>query len=112
MQLFDSVASGDLQRMKRLIREGADVCARDYNDSTPLHVAAAKNFICGATHLIESGADINRKDVFGLTPLDIAMQRRNKPMVDVLTSAGARSQSLRRCVSSVSDRRCAKDVLV
>jgi hypothetical protein len=40
MQLFDAVAKGDLQRIIRLQHEGADVCARDYNDSTPLHVAS------------------------------------------------------------------------
>ena len=52
----------------RLIREGADVCARDYNDSTPLHVAAVKNLLSVAIHLIESGANIDSRDIFGLTP--------------------------------------------
>ncbi len=114
MQLFDSVARGDLPRMVVLLSEGADVCARDYYDSTPLHVAAVKNLLSVAIHLIESGANLDSRDEFGHTPLDVAMQRKNKSFVAALKRAGARSQSLFRCASCASDRRCAnaKDAIV
>jgi class 3 adenylate cyclase len=105
MQLFYSVARGDLPRMMNLIREGSDVNARDYNESTPLHIAAAKNLLNIVIGLIEASADIESKDDVGYTPMDIAMQRNNRPIVAELARAGARSQAPRRCVSTVSDRR-------
>jgi ankyrin repeat protein len=36
-----AVSAGDIPRLKRLIRCKADVAASDYDDHTPLHVAAA-----------------------------------------------------------------------
>jgi class 3 adenylate cyclase len=113
MELFDSVTRSDLLRVERLLCGGADVCSRDYNGSTSLHVAAARNSLDIAIHLIESGADIDCQDVFGRTPLHIAIQRKNRLIGDALTRAGARSQTLRRCASCVSDRQCssAKNVI-
>jgi class 3 adenylate cyclase len=114
LQLFASVAKDDLPRMMSLIQEGADVHARDYNDSTPLHVAAAMNLLSIARHLIDAGAYIESKDACGRTPLDIAMQRKNQPIITALTRAGAQPQQPSRCVSSVSIRRCstAKNVIL
>lgn len=39
--LCGAVTAGDIPRIKRLIRCRADVAAADYDDHTPLHVAAA-----------------------------------------------------------------------
>ena len=117
MHLLAAVARGDLPSTIRLLSEGADASARDYNDSTPLHIAAVKNLLCVANHLIKSGANVDSRDVFGRTPLDIAMQRKNKSIAAALTGAGAQSQLPRRCSSCLetsSERRRfkARDALV
>ena len=114
MQLLAAVVRSDRPNISRLQKEGAEVNARDYNYSTPLHVAAVKNLLSVAIHMIELGADIDSRDAHGQTPLDIAMRQNNKGIVAALTSAGAQLQSLRQCESCVSNRRCsnAKSVII
>jgi ankyrin repeat protein len=38
--------------------------------------------------LIDKGVDINVTDQYGLSPLVYAMKTKNKPMVDLIRSAG------------------------
>lgn len=48
---------GDLARLRRLLRAGADPCAVDYDRRSPLHIAASEGSLAAVRLLVESGAD-------------------------------------------------------
>lgn len=66
-QLLEAVQDNDLDNVKNLISQGANINARTGNGETPLHLAQSKEI---AEFLISIGADIEAKDdEFGMTPL-------------------------------------------
>ena len=112
MLLFGAAGRGDVAQASSLIHRGADCNARDYNNSTPLHVAAARNQPGMIVKLLEMGADINSQDALDNTPLDVAIAKHSCSAATVLRNSGARSQSFRRCVSEGARRSCnAKDAI-
>lgn len=54
-----------------LLKYGANIHSKTYDQRTPLHGAAAIANIGVAELLLEKGANINAKTQFGLTPLDM-----------------------------------------
>lgn len=63
MALISASSRGDEQSVKRLLKQGADVHARDETGgTTPLIAAAYGNRLEIARILIEAGADVNVKD--------------------------------------------------
>ena len=72
-----------------LIRNGADINAKDDDGGTPLHAAAVANACAVAEVLIQNGADINAKDDDGLTPLYAAALSNAYAAVEVLIQNGA-----------------------
>ena len=70
-----------------LIKNGADVNARDGIDLSPLHYAVSSNRdTVIAKLLIQNGADVNAENKFGPTPLQLAKISKNKNMVKLLSS--------------------------
>ena len=67
-----SVYYGKLDIAKMLIRQGADVNARDASGETPMHYAAARSTPNLARLLLENGADVNSADAMDQTPLHFA----------------------------------------
>ena len=66
-KLLEAVQDNDLDNVKNLISQGADINAKTGNGETPLHLAQSKEI---AEFLISIGADIEAKDdEFGMTPL-------------------------------------------
>ncbi|MDE0058150.1 MAG: ankyrin repeat domain-containing protein [Defluviicoccus sp.] len=74
----------------RLIRNGADISAKDTNGATALHHALAHRSLRTAALLLHGGADIDAADRLGDTPLHRAARRDNRATAQFLLERGAR----------------------
>ncbi len=82
-QLLEAVQENEVEKVKGLIVQGANVNARTEFGETPLHLAQSKEM---AELLLSKGADIHAKDdEFGMTPLFNA----TKEVFELLISKGA-----------------------
>jgi ankyrin repeat protein len=75
-----------------LIRNGADVAARDNTHSTPLHLASSKRSAEAVDILIRHGSDLNAQNKNQSTPLHLAASSRlalNGTIVCLLLARGA-----------------------
>ncbi|KAH9969688.1 hypothetical protein BC827DRAFT_23481 [Russula dissimulans] len=91
-----------LQIMRWLLDQGADVDARDNNGCTPLHYSSfwpgglgpGSVFIRGTVEasrlLLEHGADIQAENNEGKTPLQLALEHEHHEMAEFLSGMGAR----------------------
>ena len=57
--LFKAAQDGDIDRIRRLVANGADVDARDARGRSPVHVAAFASHDAALRVLAEAGADMN-----------------------------------------------------
>ena len=62
LALFKAVKKGDGEKVKALIKKGANVNARRWKEWTPLHCAAEYGRTEVAKVLISHGANVNAKD--------------------------------------------------
>ena len=72
LRLCRSAAQGDLARVKSLIACKVPVNSCDYDQRTPLHLAAAHGHISVVEFLISSGIDIRKKDKLGRDAIEDA----------------------------------------
>ena len=89
LQLVDAVQDGDHAGVRSLLRDEADVNARQAFGATVLAWAANRNDLEMVKVLIEAGADVNLADVYGVTPLSLACTNGNAATVKQLLTAGA-----------------------
>ena len=88
--LHEAVYHGRMECMRILLDVGkANVNAKSYGSSTPLHYAASGGHIEAATLLIERGAEINPINDDNDTPLDKAHVLNHTDMIAFLTTKGA-----------------------
>ena len=71
-----------------LLKNKADVTARDQSGSTPLHWAAFGGYKDVVALLLENKAEINTRDNKGETPLHVAALEGNKDVVVLLRQHG------------------------
>ena len=88
-ELIKAVKSRDIKKVKELLERGANPNAKDGDEETPLHYAAAKGSVDIAKLLIDKGANVNAKSVDGFTPLHVAAMKGNLPVVELLLESGA-----------------------
>jgi uncharacterized protein len=90
--LLSAVAMGDVEAIRQLVRDGADLNQRMDRTShrrTPLHLAVIKKQPHSVATLLELGADPEVEDAGGLTPLDQAALTGEQEMVQELLDRGA-----------------------
>lgn len=79
-----AAGSNDLDAMLRMVEAGADVNLSDYDQRTPLHVAASNDNSLVIQFLLTHSADRTKKDRWGRTPLEEAMRSESWKAVQLL----------------------------
>jgi len=80
---------GDVERVKKLLKKGANPNTQSKDGYTPLLVAAMEGHVEVVRLLLEHGADPNAKDINGDTPLHWAAFVGRVDMVKLLLERGA-----------------------
>ena len=85
--LYKAAESNDVNRIKQLLAEGADIdLAAGKDQETPLHRAITRGSTEAAKILIESGANINLPRSDGQTPLEMARERNRTKILLLLNN--------------------------
>lgn len=87
--LHDAARAGDLDRVQKLVVQGAEVNARAVKDETPLMLASLAGQGDVVNYLLQRGADINARSVHGLTALHAAAYAGQTEIVSLLVAKGA-----------------------
>ncbi len=82
---------GQVEMVKFLLAQGADVHARDGNRATPLFRAALRGQTACAELLIRAGADVNAEGNENIRPLHLAAMMGHTDTVKLLLAHGART---------------------
>jgi ankyrin repeat protein len=82
--LMYAVWVGNLEAVKHLLAQGANVNASDAGGATALHLAIWKEHTDIALHLLENGASANAISQDGMTPSDIAILRSNTKVMEAI----------------------------
>jgi serine/threonine protein kinase len=88
-KLLEASEKGDVEKVKKLLKEGANVNAKGKYGWTPLHMAAKNGHIEVVKLLIENGAYVNAKGNDGYTPLHDAAWNGHIEVVKLLIENGA-----------------------
>ncbi|KAM9341418.1 60 kDa lysophospholipase isoform 2-T2 [Symphorus nematophorus] len=81
--------TGDLEALEALREMGSNLCLGDYDERTPLHIAACEGHLNLVQYLLSHGASVHAKDRYGDTPLCNAVRFRRKDVVQLLRKTGA-----------------------
>lgn len=87
--LIDAVKSKNLDEVRALLKQRADVNATHGDGSTALHWASHLDDLAAADLLIRAGANVNAANDIGVTPLYLACTNRNGRMVNRLVTERA-----------------------
>ena len=85
--LTKAIEKGNLEIVKYLVENGADI--KDNDSNTALTVASRNGNLEVVKYLVENGADINDKDNYGDTALMVASWNGNLEVVKYLVENGA-----------------------
>ncbi|KAJ1394254.1 RmlC-like jelly roll fold [Sesbania bispinosa] len=77
----------ELDLLKRVLACGINPNAKNYDQRTPLHIAASEGLYTIAELLVEAGASVLSKDRWGNTPLHCARTGGNRNMIKMLDVA-------------------------
>jgi uncharacterized protein len=89
LPLIDAVKAGNVQSVRTLLEQRADVDAALPDGTTALHWAAHANATELAELLIAAGANANAANRYGVTPLTLAATNGNAAVATALLRAGA-----------------------
>ena len=87
--LLQASKEGNLELVKSLISQGADVNVKDKENATSLMRAVSRNYEGIVKELLEKGADVNAVNNWGYSPLKYTQKLNLKEMENILREAGA-----------------------
>jgi ankyrin repeat protein len=88
--IADTARIGDIETVRTLLLEGADVNASQGDGMSALHWAAERGDAEMAAMLVQAGASVAAVTRIGhYTPLHVACESGNAPVVEILLGAGA-----------------------
>ena len=93
-QLLRAVKANNVDRVRELVEQGANVSTCDKDGVTPLHYAAIKGHIEAANILIRNGADVDCRTKMGNTPLHCAARFGQFIMAELLLAYGANKNAV------------------
>jgi ankyrin repeat protein len=85
----DAAKAGDLNALRVLLRQHANVNAPEPDGSTALHWAAHRGDLTAVDMLLEAGARVEAANRYGVTPLMLAAEKGHAPIVQRLIRSGA-----------------------
>lgn len=85
-----AVTQGDTQKMSDLKQYGADLCDRNADGRTALHLACYLGKLNCVCYLISAGCPLNVQDRFNRTPLHEAIDTDNHEVIQALLKNGAK----------------------
>ncbi|MGI9370922.1 MAG: ankyrin repeat domain-containing protein [Hyphomicrobiales bacterium] len=92
--LFKAAYEGNIEELKRLIAEGADVGERDVNKRTPLHVAAYASHEKALELLVKAGADPNAFDSDSYDIITIAAVANDVDILNIALELGTSARNV------------------
>ncbi|KAI9208464.1 acyl-CoA-binding domain-containing protein 1-like protein [Polychytrium aggregatum] len=87
--IFEWAEEGNLERVKKMIENGAPIDGTDEQGMTLLHWASDREYQPLVEYLIARGANVNAQDREGQTPLHLAATVENAPIAQLLLDSGA-----------------------
>jgi ankyrin repeat protein len=87
--LLKAAGKGDLETIKRLISEGADVSATNEEGVSPLTRAISRRHVKVVKYLLENGATVDYSGFMTEKPLAIAVKTGNVKLVEMVLDHGA-----------------------
>jgi ankyrin repeat protein len=82
--LHEAALMGNAERVKELLKKGADSNTQDEKGRTPLHKVAYWGRVDVVRLLLVYGADLTVEDKDGKTPLDLARAEGRREVVSVI----------------------------
>ena len=89
LPLIDAIRGRDADRVRVLLREGADVNAAHGDGATPLHWAVHLDDAAVVELLLRAGARVNVANDLGITPVYVSCTNRNGALTERLLAGGA-----------------------
>ena len=89
-----AIQERNLEKVKFLVKSGADVNERNISNLAPIHCAVLKGDLKILMALVENGADCEAKVLNGYTVLHLAVFNNDLEIVKYLTSTGANIYSI------------------
>ncbi len=89
VRLVDAVKAGDLQSVRALLDQRADVNVAEADGTTALHFAVDQDALPLVEVLIRAGANVKAANRYGVTPLWLASVNGSVAVIDTLLNAGA-----------------------
>jgi ankyrin repeat protein len=88
-RLIDAIKNGNHEAVRMLLKQHAEVNAREADGTTPLHWAARLSDPETLDLLLRAGAEVNVTNRYGVTPLMLAAGNGNAVTLEALLTAGA-----------------------
>lgn len=87
--LFDCLERDDTPGALACLSAGTSIHARNFDEQTPLHIAAERGLVDVMRALLDKGADPDARDFEGETPLHLAALKDQSRAINLLLAHGA-----------------------